>query len=1129
MRISLRPSPSLLLSVTWILFGSLSAWSQLTVYEGFDYPVESFVAGQSGGLGLAGAWVEHGVVTTAEIVQGLSFSGLQASGGALRLSHDNRDGTVSSWGNRAAVSRNFAIEVEPGTTLWQSFLFRPDFANADANVHVAASVGPDNAEGSNALGIAALRWGARDSGQQTPLPQIGFGDPGSINFSQPMAYGSTYLFIARFEGVGTLSQNADGWILTESAYNQVLTQGLSEASLDANAFSTASASSQTLGLLPGLSEDRFLTIGGPTSTQAADYRVVIDEVRFGETLASVTPEGGLIVEDTQAPVLELAGAKVVIPVGGAFEDPGATATDNVDGDLTTAIVTSWVGPVLDVDSVGRYLLQYSVSDTAGNTASVTREIAVVEENLPSTIPDAERLEFLRSATFPIFSHIDFINDNHLLAAQSMYAFAHATFLDETRSLEDGTPAAALVLSHIRRLFISEPSVRGGIYGWVDGRIALSLLLARNTPAVWSQLSDDEVEKVDWLMRAFAVAGHFQMDDGNNFHQMLDGDGNFNKNWNPNHQEGYVAAVIAAALYFGPDNLNEFFLSFDYNSTLAKFNELGFSNIVNAWNRTPATRNLMMNGGQSISDPDVNPATGGQTGEGLGVRNEFTYKGEPLDNAFGIFRHLALRLYHHEVVSTIPNPGGGEIKILGESTGATVSPFEGQTGMLLEFRSSDANGIRSSARYTFDSLINSIPTRATLQLLGQWPDNPAADEIINRMNVGIGDWLFKVREGYQGWQKGTAQIVRAQNLERLGYLSLIQIFESLDTEFFGYPLISVPEAPANLRAAPQSANAVLLSWSDQALNEDAFEVYRATDNASWENLATLPADSLSFLDEEPVAGKINQYLVRALNSEGPSLVSTVASVRIQSQAGSLLLDPVADAYVNSGNNAGSNYGSSTDLVVKDGAGDGFDRKAYLQFDLRDVTSTILQAELEIYSQAYGAAPHRVHEVADDSWQESTITWNNAPAEGDIIAEYTMLEGLNIMDVTDFVIQEHAGDGIVTLALTELPNSNIYAGYFSRESAFPPVLRLNAGDLFEGFPSEIDSNWSKSPWFGWYYTKESPWIWKPDLGWTYALRFPSSRALLLWIHDEASWFYTIADYYPVAYSYNDSDWINLSDNN
>ena len=78
--------------------------------------------------------------------------------------------------------------------------------------------------------------------------------------------------------------------------------------------------------------------------------------------------------DTTAPVITLIGSIVIeLSVGDTFTDPGATATDNVDGDLTSSITST---STVDTSVAGEYAILYSVTDAAGNAVSVYREINV---------------------------------------------------------------------------------------------------------------------------------------------------------------------------------------------------------------------------------------------------------------------------------------------------------------------------------------------------------------------------------------------------------------------------------------------------------------------------------------------------------------------------------------------------------------------------------------------------------------------------------------------------------------------------------------------------------------------------------------------------------------------------------
>jgi len=64
----------------------------------------------------------------------------------------------------------------------------------------------------------------------------------------------------------------------------------------------------------------------------------------------------------------------------AFVDPGATATDTEDGDITDDIIVDDSG--LDVNTIGTYSVNYTVTDANGGTATETRVVNVVANNAP---------------------------------------------------------------------------------------------------------------------------------------------------------------------------------------------------------------------------------------------------------------------------------------------------------------------------------------------------------------------------------------------------------------------------------------------------------------------------------------------------------------------------------------------------------------------------------------------------------------------------------------------------------------------------------------------------------------------------------------------------------------------------
>ncbi|UCC14464.1 MAG: DUF5011 domain-containing protein [Gammaproteobacteria bacterium] len=86
---------------------------------------------------------------------------------------------------------------------------------------------------------------------------------------------------------------------------------------------------------------------------------------------SGAPAAGPAPADTVAPVITLVGSATVNHEQGTpYVDPGATATDNIDG----AVPVSSSGSV--GDAAGVYTLVYSATDSAGNSATATRTVIV---------------------------------------------------------------------------------------------------------------------------------------------------------------------------------------------------------------------------------------------------------------------------------------------------------------------------------------------------------------------------------------------------------------------------------------------------------------------------------------------------------------------------------------------------------------------------------------------------------------------------------------------------------------------------------------------------------------------------------------------------------------------------------
>jgi hypothetical protein len=125
-----------------------------------------------------------------------------------------------------------------------------------------------------------------------------------------------------------------------------------------------------------LSASIVIDASGVDSSMPGEYAVTYDvSDTSGNAAATVTRT--VIYQDQTAPVITLLGDDPqVIVLGTPYTELGAEATDNVDGDLTAAVVID--ATAVDASTPGDYTVTYDVTDAAGNAAlTVTRTVTVL--------------------------------------------------------------------------------------------------------------------------------------------------------------------------------------------------------------------------------------------------------------------------------------------------------------------------------------------------------------------------------------------------------------------------------------------------------------------------------------------------------------------------------------------------------------------------------------------------------------------------------------------------------------------------------------------------------------------------------------------------------------------------------
>lgn len=110
---------------------------------------------------------------------------------------------------------------------------------------------------------------------------------------------------------------------------------------------------------------------------------------------------------------------------------------------------------------------------------------------------------------------------------------------------------------------------------------------------------------------------------------------------------------------------------------------------------------------------------------------------------------------------------------------------------------------------------------------------------------------------------------------------------------------------------------------------------------------------------------------------PTRTPTGVSIPTLPSTGNLFtFTPTADAYIYQ-NNTAMNYGSATTLQIDNNPVSNF----LLKFDVSGLSGkTITRAHLRLYATNASAIGGKFYQASNNTWQEGTVTWDNAPAAG-----------------------------------------------------------------------------------------------------------------------------------------------------
>lgn len=348
------------------------------------------------------------VVCTATTPTGVSTSAITTSGADVSWSAVTaatydvryRVAGTTSWTTNAVASTSTTLSGLAASTSYQvQVRSKCTSGNSaySASVNFTTAAVPSFCSGSvtsfpYSEGFESNDGWAQISGDDGDWVRTSGSTPSSGTGPTSAGEGSNYLFLEASTNGSTGQIGSNGTAILESDCFDLAGKSSATFSFQNHMYGTAVGSITVQGSTDGTSWTNLWSDSGDKGNQWNSISVNLSSYLGQEVklrIVGVTGNGwssDIAVDDlsvtavdasadTTAPVITLTGASTInLTVGDSFTDPGATATDNIDGNLTSSIIVT--GSV-NTSVQGTYTLNYNVSDAAGNAATqVSRTVNV---------------------------------------------------------------------------------------------------------------------------------------------------------------------------------------------------------------------------------------------------------------------------------------------------------------------------------------------------------------------------------------------------------------------------------------------------------------------------------------------------------------------------------------------------------------------------------------------------------------------------------------------------------------------------------------------------------------------------------------------------------------------------------
>ena len=318
------------------------------------------------------------------------------------------------------------------------------------------------------------------------------------------------------------------------------------------------------------------------------------------------------------------------------------------------------------------------------------------------------------------------------------------------------------------------------HNWGYPALCASITLIKNKEDLWNAFSDDAKDRMDVIMRMFALMWNFGCNAYNNFKSGIGLHGNYHKNWGPNYRLSNNMLFPYILNYFGDiEAVNNIFIESDsYNKTINLLSKFNFRNALAVWTRAEINYDELTAPSAEFlytykTQPNIlRPAYDLYMKDNLGNTIKYGYgSGCQIPAAYisdsVIYRKedITVPLIHDVLEDTF---SGGKVvsEVYIEDADFTCSmpnnlksPYEGQEGMMDEFDAPDILMRSSLWHCELDFILCMIHFKA-LSLLDVFDIKKC--HYWNKVNVGMNDFIFKKENGYIGFSMGNTE----ENLKEL---------------------------------------------------------------------------------------------------------------------------------------------------------------------------------------------------------------------------------------------------------------------------------------------------------------------------------------------------------------------------